>query len=132
LFPQQQVLAQLKTELSALLAAGIARVAPVEAPPAIVLERPKQARHGDYLTHVAMPLARAGEDAQEREIRVVPVLHDQRLLLRNAKRPREGARDPIRASPCRTRERTFRCPRGSRRTASRARAASRPKAAPHD
>jgi arginyl-tRNA synthetase len=51
-------LSQLKTELSALLASGIGRVAPGHAPPAIVLERPKQARHGDYSTNVALQLAK--------------------------------------------------------------------------
>ena len=41
-----------------MLAEGIARIAPGEAPPAIVLERPKQARHGDYSTNVALQLAK--------------------------------------------------------------------------
>ena len=41
------------------LAEGIARVAPGAAPPAIVLERPKQAQHGDYATNVALQLAKA-------------------------------------------------------------------------
>jgi len=52
-------LTQLKTELSAILAEGIARVAPGAAPPAIVLERPKQAKHGDYSTNAALQLAKA-------------------------------------------------------------------------
>jgi arginyl-tRNA synthetase len=52
-------LTQLKTELSAMVAEGIARVAPGAAPPAIVLERPKQARHGDYSTNAALQLAKA-------------------------------------------------------------------------
>jgi arginyl-tRNA synthetase len=51
-------LAQLKTELSAMLAEGVARVAPGETPPAFVLERPKHARHGDYSTNVALQLAK--------------------------------------------------------------------------
>jgi arginyl-tRNA synthetase len=42
-----------------MLAEGIARVAPGAAPPAIVLERPKQARHGDYSTNAALQLAKA-------------------------------------------------------------------------
>ncbi|HXU56520.1 MAG TPA: arginine--tRNA ligase [Casimicrobiaceae bacterium] len=50
---------QLKKELSAMLAEGIARVAPGAAPPAIVLERPKQAKHGDYSTNAALQLAKA-------------------------------------------------------------------------
>ncbi|HEV7413042.1 MAG TPA: arginine--tRNA ligase [Casimicrobiaceae bacterium] len=45
--------------MSAMLAEGIARVAPDTAPPAIVLERPKQARHGDYSTNAALQLAKA-------------------------------------------------------------------------
>jgi arginyl-tRNA synthetase len=52
-------LTQLKTELSAMVAEGIARVASGAAPPAIVLERPKQARHGDYSTNAALQLAKA-------------------------------------------------------------------------
>jgi arginyl-tRNA synthetase len=52
-------LTQLKTELSAMLAEGIARIAPGEAPPPIVLERPKRARHGDYSTNAALQLAKA-------------------------------------------------------------------------
>ena len=42
-----------------MLAEGIARVAPGAAPPAIVLERPKQAKHGDYSTNAALQLAKA-------------------------------------------------------------------------
>ena len=42
-----------------MLAEGIARVAPDAAPPAIVLERPKQAKHGDYSTNAALQLAKA-------------------------------------------------------------------------
>jgi arginyl-tRNA synthetase len=52
-------LTQLKKELSAMLAEGIARVAPGAAPPVIVLERPKQAKHGDYSTNAALQLAKA-------------------------------------------------------------------------
>ena len=42
-----------------MLAEGIARVAPGAAPPVIVLERPKQAKHGDYSTNAALQLAKA-------------------------------------------------------------------------
>jgi arginyl-tRNA synthetase len=52
-------LTQLKAELSEMLVEGISRVAPGAVPPAIVLERPKQARHGDYSTNAALQLARA-------------------------------------------------------------------------
>jgi arginyl-tRNA synthetase len=52
-------LTQLKTELLAMLAEGIARVAPGAVPPAMVLERPKQARHGDYSTNAALQLGKA-------------------------------------------------------------------------
>jgi arginyl-tRNA synthetase len=41
-----------------MLAEGVARVAQGAAPPAFVLERPKQARHGDYSTNVALQLAK--------------------------------------------------------------------------
>jgi len=56
---QQQALTQLKDELSAMLDEGVARVAPGAAPAAIVLERPKQARYGDYSTNVALQLAKS-------------------------------------------------------------------------
>jgi len=41
-----------------MLAEGVARIAQGAAPPAFVLERPKQARHGDYSTNVALQLAK--------------------------------------------------------------------------
>ena len=41
-----------------MLAEGIARIAPGAPAPAIVLERPKQARHGDYSTNAALQLAK--------------------------------------------------------------------------
>lgn len=50
---------ELKKELSALVAAAFSRVAPGDAAPAIVLERPKQALHGDYSTNVALQFAKA-------------------------------------------------------------------------
>jgi arginyl-tRNA synthetase len=59
LLPRNAALTQLKTELSAMVAEGIALLAPGAAPPAIVLERPKQARHGDYSTNAALQLAKA-------------------------------------------------------------------------
>ena len=59
LLPSNAALTQLKTELSTMVAEGIARVAAGAAPPAIVLERPKQARHGDYSTNAALQLAKA-------------------------------------------------------------------------
>jgi arginyl-tRNA synthetase len=52
-------LAQLKTELSELLAAGLAQVAPGVTLPAVALERPRQARYGDYSTNAALQLAKA-------------------------------------------------------------------------
>ena len=48
----------LKSLLSAWLAAGLARVAPDHAPVAVILERPKQAKHGDYASNVALQLAK--------------------------------------------------------------------------
>jgi len=59
LLPSNAALTQLKTELSTMVAEGIARVAPGAPPPAIVLERPKQARHGDYSTNAALQLAKS-------------------------------------------------------------------------
>ena len=59
LLPRNAALTQLKTELSAMVAEGIARVAPGATPPAIALERPKQAKHGDYSTNAALQLAKA-------------------------------------------------------------------------
>ena len=47
-----------KTELEAWIAAAVAAVAPEHAPPAIVLERPKQAQHGDYASNAALQLAK--------------------------------------------------------------------------
>jgi arginyl-tRNA synthetase len=58
LLPSNAALTQLKTELSEMVAEGVARVAPGAAPPAIVLERPKQAKHGDYSTNAALQLAK--------------------------------------------------------------------------
>ena len=59
LLPRNAALTQLKTELSAMVAEGIARVAPGATPPAIALKRPKQAKHGDYSTNAALQLAKA-------------------------------------------------------------------------
>ncbi len=42
-----------------MLEEGVARVAPGAAPTAIVLERPKQARYGDYSTNIALQLAKS-------------------------------------------------------------------------
>ena len=49
----------LKSELAEWLSAGLARVAPEHVPPAISLERPKQAQYGDYSSNVALQLAKA-------------------------------------------------------------------------
>jgi len=46
-----------KTRIADWLSAGLSRVAPAQAP-ALVLERSKQAEHGDYATSVALQLAR--------------------------------------------------------------------------
>jgi arginyl-tRNA synthetase len=48
-----------KTELEAWIAGAIASVAPEHAGAAVALERPKQARHGDYASNAAMQLAKA-------------------------------------------------------------------------
>jgi len=47
-----------KTELEAWIAAAVTAVAPEHAAPEIVLERPKQALHGDYASNAALQLAR--------------------------------------------------------------------------
>jgi len=48
----------LKAELEAWIAAGLAAVAPGHAGCAISLERPKQAQHGDYASNAALQLAK--------------------------------------------------------------------------
>ena len=50
--------AEIKSHLSGLLADALAIVAPGEPAPSIVLERPKQAQHGDFSCTVAMQLAK--------------------------------------------------------------------------
>ncbi|MEP6997293.1 MAG: arginine--tRNA ligase [Betaproteobacteria bacterium] len=66
-----------------MLAAGIARVAPGEAPPAIVLERPKQARFGDYSTNVALQLAKTMKrNPRELAAAFVAALDQSPLLVR--------------------------------------------------
>jgi len=47
-----------KSSIAAWLTSGLARVVPGHAPATIVLERSKQAQHGDYATNVALQLAR--------------------------------------------------------------------------
>ena len=47
-----------KSSIAAWLAAGLSRVAPGHVPAAFVLERSKQAQHGDYATSVALQLAK--------------------------------------------------------------------------
>jgi arginyl-tRNA synthetase len=49
----------IKTHLSDLMRAALLSVAPDQADTAIVLERPKQAAHGDFACNLAMQLARA-------------------------------------------------------------------------
>ncbi|SDG69470.1 arginine--tRNA ligase [Propionivibrio dicarboxylicus] len=49
----------IKTHLSELMRTALASVAPDQAGTAIVLERPKQASHGDFACNLAMQLARA-------------------------------------------------------------------------
>jgi arginyl-tRNA synthetase len=50
---------QLRTHLEAWLATGLAAVAPERAGAPIIIDRPKQAAHGDYATNVAMQHAKA-------------------------------------------------------------------------
>ncbi len=49
----------IKSQLSGLMASALNSVAPAHAATAIVLERPKQAAHGDFACSVALQLARA-------------------------------------------------------------------------
>ena len=49
----------LKAELEAWIAAGVAAVAPGHAGASVVLERPKQAHHGDYASNAALQLAKS-------------------------------------------------------------------------
>jgi len=53
------VFADLRSHLSALLEKAIREVAPASAAPDIVLERPRQAEHGDYACNVALQLAKS-------------------------------------------------------------------------
>jgi len=48
-----------RSELTEWLRAGLARVAPGQSLASLVLERPKQAQHGDYATSIALQLAKA-------------------------------------------------------------------------
>ncbi len=52
-------LTDLKSQLAQWLSAGLARIAPEHLPSTIALERPKQARYGDYSSNVALQLAKA-------------------------------------------------------------------------
>ena len=73
----------LKTELSQLLAAGLARVAAGNAPAVIVLDRPKQAQHGDYSTNAALQLARTlKRNPRELAAALVAALDSSPLLTR--------------------------------------------------
>lgn len=49
----------IKTHLSDLMRTALLSVAPDQADTAIILERPKQAAHGDFACNLAMQLARA-------------------------------------------------------------------------
>jgi len=51
-------LTDLRSELVACLQEAIARIAPQETLPALPLERPKQAQHGDYASNAALQLAK--------------------------------------------------------------------------
>jgi len=53
------VFPDLRSHLSALFEKAIQDVAPASAAPAIVLERPRQAEHGDYACNVALQLAKS-------------------------------------------------------------------------
>ena len=48
----------LRSQLADWLLAGLSRVSPAQPPTAVALERPKQARYGDYSTNAALQLAK--------------------------------------------------------------------------
>ena len=51
--------ADIRTELTALLRAALASVAPDNRDAVILLERPKQASHGDFASNLALQLAKS-------------------------------------------------------------------------
>lgn len=53
------VLPDLRSQLSALVEEAVRAIAPAASSPAVVLEKPKQAEHGDYACNVALQLAKA-------------------------------------------------------------------------
>ncbi|MGH9579339.1 MAG: arginine--tRNA ligase, partial [Terriglobales bacterium] len=57
------VVPDLRSHLSALFEEAIREVAPASSPPAIVLEKPRLAEHGDYACNVALQLARGLKQA---------------------------------------------------------------------
>ena len=66
-----------------MLAEGVARIAQGKTSPAFVVERPKQARHGDYSTNVALQLARImGRNPRELAAELVAALPPSPLLSR--------------------------------------------------
>jgi arginyl-tRNA synthetase len=76
-------LTDLKSRLSAWLAAGLARVAPDHAPVAVILERPKQAKHGDYASNVALQLAKTLKlNPRELALALVGALEESPLVER--------------------------------------------------
>src|SRR5262245_66172791 len=48
-----------RSRIARALAAAVETVVPGSAPPTLVLERPKQAAHGDYACNIALQLAKA-------------------------------------------------------------------------
>jgi arginyl-tRNA synthetase len=54
-----QAFPELRAHIAGLFEAGLAAVAPEQTGVAIVIERPKQAQHGDYACNVAMQLAKS-------------------------------------------------------------------------
>ncbi|MGH8622980.1 MAG: arginine--tRNA ligase, partial [Burkholderiales bacterium] len=70
------VVPDLRSHLSALFEKAIREVAPVPVAPSIVLEKPRQAEHGDYACNVALQLAkslkRAPREIADRLVAALP------------------------------------------------------------
>ncbi|MEO8506145.1 MAG: arginine--tRNA ligase [Betaproteobacteria bacterium] len=72
-----------KTELETALAQAVAAVVPAAADTPVVLERPKQAAHGDYASNVALALAkRAQRNPRELALALVAALPPSDLVAR--------------------------------------------------
>jgi arginyl-tRNA synthetase len=75
LFQIANLVTDVKSSIAAWLTAGLSRVAPGQVPAAVLLERSKQAQHGDYATSVALQLAKTlKQNPRELAARLVAAL----------------------------------------------------------